>query len=64
MKDLVGLLLFFFLLATAMVGYTIHSSVIWSIVDLCLAPLVWGKWLVCHEVNLTVLKHTFEFLLQ
>ena len=50
-----------FCVATAMVGYTIHSSVFWAVVDLFLAPLVWCKWLIFHEVNMSIIRTTFEF---
>ena len=46
---------------TAMAGYQIHGSVLWSILDFFFAPLVWIKWLVLHEVNLTIIKDTFSF---
>ena len=49
--------------ATAMIGYTIHSSVFWSIMDFFFMPFAWCKWLICHEVNLTIIKKTFEFFL-
>ena len=48
-------------IATAMIGYTIHSSLFWSIMDFIFAPLTWCKWLICHEVNLTVIKTTFTW---
>ena len=50
-----------FCVCTAMVGYQIHGSVGWSILDFFFAPLVWIKWLVLHEVNLTIIKDTFSF---
>lgn len=49
---------------TAMIGYTIHSNLFWSIVDFVFVPIVWAKWLICHEVNLTVIKTTFDFFLK
>ena len=48
---------------TAMVGYTIHHSIFWSIMDFLFTPLVWIKWLICQEVNLTIIKQTFQFFL-
>lgn len=57
-----GLLLVAFKLATAMIGYSIHKSVFWSIIDFIFSPIAWIKWLVCHEVNWTIIRHTFEFL--
>jgi hypothetical protein len=48
---------------TAMVGYTIHHSIFWSIMDFLFTPLTWIKWLICQEVNLTIIKQTFQFFL-
>jgi hypothetical protein len=46
-----------------MVGYTIHGSLFWAIVNFIFAPLSVAKWLICHELTLSVLKETFSFLL-
>ena len=64
MKDLLGYLTLPFCLATAMVCHTIYGSLEYAFLAFCFAPFAWCKWLVCHEVNLTVIKHTFEFLLK
>ena len=53
LNDTMGLL---FALATAMIGYTRHGSMPWAILDFLLAPLVWCKWLICKEVNVTLIK--------
>ena len=50
--------------ATAMIGYTIHSSIFWAIMDFFFMPFAWIKWLVFQEVNLTIIKETFSFFLQ
>jgi hypothetical protein len=50
-----------FAVLTAMVGHTVNHSIFWGIVDFFFAPLAWAKWLVCHEVNMTIIKSTFEF---
>jgi hypothetical protein len=50
--------------ATAMIGYNIHGSIFWSIMDFIFVPIVWAKWLICQEVNLTIIKGTFEFFLK
>jgi hypothetical protein len=47
--------------ATAMIGYNIHGSIGYAIVDFFFAPIVWIKWLIYHEVNLTIIKETFSF---
>ena len=46
---------------TAMIGYTIHGSMFWSIVDFFFTPLAWIKWLICQEVTLKVIKETFTW---
>ena len=48
---------------TAMIGYTIHHSVGWAIMDFFFAPFAWIKWLVCQEVNMSIIRHTFSFFL-
>ncbi len=48
---------------TGMIGYTMHHSVGWGIVDAILAPIVWVKWLICHEVTLNIITKTFDFFL-
>jgi hypothetical protein len=57
-KQMIGPIL---ALLTAMVGYTIHGSLFWSIIDFIFAPLVWLKWLICHDVNLSIIKQTFTW---
>jgi hypothetical protein len=52
-----------FCVLTSMVGYTIHGSLFWAIVNFIFAPLSVAKWLICHELTLSVLKETFSFLL-
>ena len=49
--------------ATAMIGYTIHGSLFWSIMNFIFWPIAWAKWLICKEVSLSVIKQTFAFLL-
>jgi hypothetical protein len=50
-----------FSVLTAMIGYTIHGSMFWSIVDFFFTPLAWIKWLICQEVTLKVIKETFTW---
>lgn len=50
-------------ISTAIIGYEIHSSIFWSIVDFIFWPLAWLKWMICHEVNLTIIKSAFSFFL-
>lgn len=58
-----SMLYFIFALATAMIGYQLRHDVVMALVNFVFAPLSWVVWLVRHEVNLTVLKQTFGFLL-
>jgi hypothetical protein len=53
-----------FALCTAMIGYTIHGSLFWAIVDFFFSPIAWCKWLICHEVNMTIIHQTFDFFLK
>lgn len=49
---------------TAMIGYHIHGSVGWGIMDWIFYPVVWIKWLIYNEVSATIIKETFEFLVK
>lgn len=53
-----------FLIATAMVGYSIHHSLFWSVMDFFFAPFAWIKWLVCRQVTWSIIKHTFDWFFQ
>ena len=46
---------------TAMVGHTIHGSLFWSIIDFLFYPVAIIKWLICQEITLTVIHHTFPW---
>ena len=59
-----GILYTIFCVLTAMIGYTIHVSLFWAIVDFLFCPLAWAKWLICHEVTLSVIKQTFTWFFQ
>lgn len=50
--------------ATAMIGYHIHNSLGWAIMDFLFTPIAWVKWLICHDVNLTIIRETFTFFLK
>lgn len=50
-------------ISTAIIGYEIHNSIFWSIIDLVFWPIAWLKWMVCHEVNMTIIKSAFDFFL-
>ena len=61
MKRITSFIYTVFCVMTAMIGYHIHGSLFWSFMDFCFMPLTWCKWLVCAEVNLTIIRQTFEF---
>ena len=56
-----GLISMLFCLATAVIGMEIHGSVFWAIVDFFFAPLAWLKWVICQEVNVTIIKEAFSW---
>jgi hypothetical protein len=64
MKELGSFIYFFIALATGMIGYQIHHSGFWSVIDFLFYPIVWVKWLVFQEVNLTIIKSAFAFFFQ
>ncbi len=64
MKDIGELLYLIFCTFTAMIGFNIHESPFWAVVDFFFAPIVLVKWLIFKEINLGIIKSTFEFLLQ
>ena len=45
----------------AMVGYHMHGSALWTIADFIFSPIALLKWLVCHELTMTVIRDTFSF---
>lgn len=58
--------LFFIAVAifTCIIGYHIHGSVFWAIVDWIFWPFAWAKWLLCEEVSISVIKEAFAFFLK
>jgi len=64
MKRIGELIYLLVCVATAMIGYTIHGNVGWSIIDFIFAPIALVYWLVTHQVDLTVLQHTFGFFMK
>ena len=68
-KTLGAILMLIIQIGTAMLAYPINVTagswcpLIWSIIDF-LPPftfIAWIKWCVCHQVNMTLIKHTFSF---
>lgn len=61
MAHIFRLLWLIFATGTAMVGHQIHHSLFWSVVDFLFSGLAWAKWLICHEVTLSIIKSAFSF---
>ena len=67
MKQLSSLIYVIFCVATGMVGYNINVAansnwpLFWSVIDWLFAPFAIAKWLICHQLNISVIKHTFAF---
>ena len=59
-----GFVYLFMALATAMIGHTIHHSLLWSVMDFIAWPLAWCKWLICQQGNLSIIRETFSFFLK
>jgi len=51
-----------------MIGYQINVTAgsscpfVWAVIDFFAWPLAWFKWLVCQQVNVTLVKQTFAAL--
>lgn len=48
---------------TSMVGWQMHHSVPWTIVDFIFWIFAWLKWIICQEITLTILKKAFAWFL-
>ncbi len=48
---------------SAFIGHAIHGSIFWTIVDFFFWPIAWIKWLICQEVNVSLIKGAFSFFL-
>ena len=53
-----------FSVMTSMIGYHIHHSIFWAIVDFIFTPIAWIKWFICQEVTMTIIRDTFSFFFQ
>lgn len=47
---------------TTIIGWAIHGSIFWSIMDLIFWPFAWIKWLIFEEVTIEIITHAFDFL--
>jgi hypothetical protein len=63
-------LYFIFCTLTGIIGYTVNvnlgSSIplFWAFMDFLFSPFAWAKWLICQDVNLTIIKESFNFFFQ
>ncbi len=46
---------------TSIIGYEIHRSMFWAVVDFFLYPFVWIKWLIFHEVSVSIIDNAFDW---
>lgn len=53
-----------FCVLIAMIGYTIHHSFGWAIVDFFFAPIALCKWLICKQITMSIIKLTFSWFFQ
>jgi hypothetical protein len=60
-KRLIAWATIIFHTCTAMIGYHIHGSLFFTIVDYFMAPLVWIKWIIFQEINISIIRETFSF---
>ena len=63
MKKFYSIFWLFMAVATAMIGHSIHHSIFWCILDFIFWPFTWIKWLVLHQVNISIIKAAFSFFL-
>ena len=63
MKEIGQALYFIIAVATAMIGYHIHGNGLYAVFNFIAWPISWVYWLICHDVNMTVIKETFQFFL-
>lgn len=61
MEIFMNIIKFLFCLFTAMVGYNLHRSLFWAIINFLFSPFSWIKWLICRQINLTFIKETIKF---
>lgn len=46
---------------TAIIGYHMHGNFFYVLCDFFLWPFVWVKWLIWHEVTLSLIKQAFSW---
>jgi len=54
-----------FVLLTGMIGYQINNhSLVWAVIDGLFWIFTWIKWIICHDVTWSIIKHTFDWFFQ
>lgn len=48
-------------ICVAMVGYHIHGSIFWSIIDFLFWPIVLIYWFITQQINISLIKESFSF---
>ena len=46
---------------TSIIGFNIHGSYFWAVMDFLFTPLAWVKWFIYQEVTLSIIKQSFPW---
>jgi hypothetical protein len=49
---------------TAMIGYNMHHSIFWTIMDFIFYPFALIKWFIMQEITVSIIRDTFSFFLK
>jgi hypothetical protein len=49
---------------TGVIGWNLHHSVFFTIIDVVFMPIIWLKWFIFQEVNLEFIKNCFNWFFQ
>jgi hypothetical protein len=49
----------FFAILTTVIGWNMHHSIFFAVMDFLFWPLVWLKWLLLQQVTLSFIKSCF-----
>ena len=63
MKIINNILTLIFQCLIAIIGYHLHHSLGWAIFDFFFAPYVLIKYLICKEINLSIIKEALGWFL-
>lgn len=56
-----GIFYFIFCVLVSIIGYNIHHSIFWAIMDFMFSPLALAKWLILHQITLAIIKASFAW---